>query len=267
MSKIEEIKEECRYIGDKELSFKEKDNFILKLEEIEEEIAPIFYDRIKKCDLCSYHQTDFSFSVQIKDKDVLWNGMLVHYIKEHSYKPSSKFIKVIEEHYYDYFQSDTDEDYNHTEYRKEGFFDKKNPPVIGEFKDAKKLFLKNLSNMEKNEKTEKSKIKGYNTCIFCKDKMGSHICTYTLDLGEKFVEYKWEEGYDHYIKEHKVVPSKEFQEFVNNFNKHDEKYEKQSCSLKIIKNVLNNAKENKILSSNQVRYLFTSIIDEIEEKE
>jgi len=269
MSKIEKIKEECRYIGNKELNFNGKDNFILKLEEIEEEAAaPIFYDRIKKCDLCSYQQTDFSFALQIKDKDVSWNGILIHYIKDHSYKPSSKFIKVIEEYYYDYFQSDTDEDFTSakTEYKNEGFFNRKNLPILGEFKESKR-FLKNLANIEMDEGTDHSMIKGFHKCVFCEKNISSMTMTHTVDLKNKYIKWKWINNYDHYILEHRVIPSKEFQEFVNNFNKHDEKYEKQSCSLKIIKNVLNNAKENKILSSTQVRHILTSIIDEIEERE
>jgi len=65
-----------------------------------------------------------------------------------------------------------------------------------------------LQNSEEMEEPVHSK--GWSTCRLCCVKVGS--VTYSFE--DANYEWQWPEGLEHYVREHKVKPSKDFRAFI-----------------------------------------------------
>lgn len=77
-------------------------------------------------------------------------------------------------------------------------------PAPWPYSVPKETFLKELRDVER--KTEKIYYRGWSNCRICDKRNG----TFTHDMGE----WRWPEGYIHYIEEHNVVPSLDFVIFI-----------------------------------------------------
>lgn len=73
------------------------------------------------------------------------------------------------------------------------------------------LFLDGLVVLQNSDKVEKAAFRGLSVCRLCGQGVGSE--EYSCDAGGAY-EWRWPEGLEHYVREHKVKPSKDFRTFV-----------------------------------------------------
>jgi hypothetical protein len=78
-------------------------------------------------------------------------------------------------------------------------------PVPGSGWTGREVFLASLDHVEQTAK--KIAYRGYSSCRICGCRNG--------DLEYQFMEWVWPSGFRHYVDEHHVRPSEEFQNFIS----------------------------------------------------